>query len=91
MIWVKIMFMQNTFTETFSDHKSISIAYVFVNKAVKINFAFLWETARNIVNLLRREGGVRGVFCMFGSYERATPYGVSAFYRLLISRSVLKI
>ena len=36
-------------------------------------------------------GGVRGVFCMLGSYESAAPYVVSAFYRLLISRSVLEI
>ena len=45
-------------------------------------FCFMWSLA---------VGWVRGVFCMLGSYESATPYGTSAFYRLFISHSVLKI
>ena len=35
-------------------------------------------------------GGL-GVFCMLGLYESSAQYGTSAFYRLLISCSVLKI
>ena len=40
---------------------------------------------------LKAVGGVQGVFCMLSSYESTAPYGVSAFYRLLISPLVLKI
>ena len=40
---------------------------------------------------LKAIGGVWGVFCMLSSYKSVAPYRVSAFYGLLISRSVLKI
>ena len=50
---------------------------------------YIWFTIS--LGYLKVGGGVQGFFCMLGSYESAAPYGASAFYRLLISRSVLKI
>ena len=54
-------------------------------------FSYLMGLGHKKYVTIKAIGGVWGVFCMLGSYKSAAPYGTSAFYRLLISRSVLKI
>ena len=65
---------------------------IYFKRYQRSNFSSISKSVSIILwNTVRRQGGVQGVFCMLHSFESAAPYGASAFYRLLISRSVLKI